>query len=327
MKYVLAAAIAAALLGVAALAGGWMWIQTRIQAPGPLTQDVILIVEPGSGLNRIADQLERGGVIRSAIEFRIHARLAGYASQLKAGEYRFALRASAGDVLAKLVANDVVIRFLTIPEGLTTAQIIDLLKAADGLVGDTPRDITQGTLLPETYGYSRGETRAALIRRMASSTDRTLQDLWLDRADDLPLHTPEDAVILASIVEKETAVASERGRVAAVFINRLKRGMRLQSDPTVAFGIDPTGPLSRPLRRSDLESETPYNTYRINGLPPGAICHPGRDSLIAVLNPAPTQDLYFVADGSGGHAFAETLSEHNRNVAQWRRIQRERGER
>ncbi len=325
MKRLLAAAVAA-LLGIMALAGGWVWIQSRIQAAGPLAQNRILVVEPGPGLNRIATQLEQNGVIQSALVFRIHARLAGYASQLKAGEYEFTAAATAGDVLAKLVANDVVIRFITVPEGLTSAQIRDVIDGADGLEGKTPSNIEEGSLLPETYGYSRGETRAALIHRMSDTMDRTLRDLWLDRVEGSPFSSSEEAIILASIVEKETAVASERSRVAAVFVNRLKRGMRLQSDPTVAFGIEPKGPLGRPLRRSDLESETPYNTYKINGLPPGPICHPGRDSLMAVLNPAPTRDLYFVADGSGGHTFTETLSDHNRNVARWRRLQRESGE-
>ncbi len=327
MKRLLAAGVIVLAIGLAALAGSWLWLQSRLQAPGPLTEDKVVVVVSGSGLNRIASQLEQAGVIESALIFRIHARLAGFASQLKAGEYRFKSATTAGDVLAKLVANDVVVRFLTIPEGMTTSQIVGLLNQAQGLTGDVPATITQGDLLPETYGFSLGEPRASLVRRMTNAMDRTLDDLWLDRSDDLPFETREQVLILASIVEKETALASERGRVAAVFVNRLKRGMRLQSDPTVAFGIDPTGPLGRPLRRSELTQETPYNTYVIDGLPPGPICHPGRDSIAAVLNPAQTRDLYFVADGSGGHAFAETLSQHNRNVARWRQIQRERGER
>ena len=327
MKRFIAAVAVATSLGLMVMAGGWFWIQSQIQAPGPLARNTVLVIEPGAGLNRIASQLERHGVIQSALVFRLHTRLAGYAGQLKAGEYQFTAAATAGDVLAKLVANDVVIRFITVPEGLTSAQIIAMIDGADGLAGETPRNIEEGSLLPETYGYSRGETRTALIRRMSDSLDRTVRDLWLDRQEGLPFDSPDEAIILASIVEKEAAVASERSRVAAVFVNRLKRGMRLQSDPTVAFGIDPVGPLGRSLRRSDLERDTPYNTYRIDGLPPGPICHPGRDSLLAVLNPAPTQDLYFVADGTGGHAFAQTLPDHNRNVARWRRIQRERGER
>ena len=327
MNRLLAVVGIAVVLGAAVVASGWLWLQSRIQVPGPLTHETDVIIEPGSGLNPIATQLERAVVIESAQVFRWHARLAGFAGQLKAGEYRFKAATTPGDVLAKLVANDVVVRFITVPEGLTSAQIRTLIDSTEGLSATTPETITQGTLLPETYGFSRGETRTSLVRRMAEAMDRTLTDLWSGRATDLPFDTLQEALILASIVEKETAVASERRLVAAVFVNRLKRGMRLQSDPTVAFGVDPNGPLGRPLRRSELEQETPYNTYTIDQLPSGPICHPGRDALAAVFNPAPTQDLYFVADGSGGHAFAETLTEHNRNVARWRRIERERGER
>ena len=314
-------------VGLAALAGGWLWLSAHIQATGPLTEETFVVVEPGSGLGTVALQLQNAGIIQSDFTFRLHARLSGYAAQVKAGEYRFEPGVSPGAVLAKVVAHDVVVRFITIPEGLSSFQIADLIAAADGLTGDFSRTFKDGTLLPETYGYERGESRAALVRRMEMALDRTLADLWAGRAPDLPIDSPKDALILASIVEKDTSVADERPRVAAVFVNRLKRRMRLQSDPTVAYGVDPSGPLRRPLRRSDLDGDTPYNTYKISGLPPGPICHPGRDSIAAVLNPASIRDLYFVADGSGGHAFAETLAAHNRNVAQWRRIQRERGER
>lgn len=327
MKRLLVVFTVVLLLGVAVLAGGWLWLQNRVQNAGPLGEETIVVIESGSGLGSVAWDLQRAGIIRSDLIFRLHARLTGYAAQLKAGEYRFAPGVSPGDVLAKVVAHDVVMRFVTIPEGLTSSQIVKLIKEADGLTGDLPRSIEDGMLLPETYGYERGESRSALVRRMRQARDDVLSNLWAGRAADLPLDSPEDALILASIVEKETSVARERPRVAAVFVNRLRRGMRLQSDPTVAYGVDPTGPLGRPLRRSDLNGETPYNTYKISGLPPGPICHPGRDAIAAVLNPEQTKDLYFVADGSGGHAFATTLAGHNRNVAQWRRIQRERGDR
>lgn len=325
MKRVFAVLALSALLAGAASWGGWMWLQTRFQAPGPLVQEAVVIIEPGSGLRRIASQLSLAGVIESDLIFRLHARLSGLAGQLKAGEYVFEPGISTGGALAKIVAHDVLVRFVTIPEGLTTPQILVLVNAAEGLTGPPPPDVIQeGTLLPETYGYERGDSRADLVRRMSVAHQQLVADLWAGRAADLPLDSPQEAVVLASIVEKETALAEERGRVAAVFINRLRRGMRLQSDPTVAYGVDPSGPLGRPLRRSDLDSETPYNTYKISGLPPGPICHPGRDSLMAVLNPAESRDLYFVADGTGGHAFAETLSQHNRNVARWRRIERSR---
>jgi UPF0755 protein len=325
MKRLLVFLTVVAGVGLAVLAGGWFWLNDHIQAPGPLDKETTIVVEPGSGLGTIARQLRQSGVIDSDFPLRLHARLTGYAAQLKAGEYLFEPRISPGAVLAKIVAHDVVVRFVTIPEGLTSPQIISLIATADGLTGDLSLPVEEGALLPETYGYEHGESRAALVRRMEVALNRTLSDLWAGRAAGLPLDSSEEALILASIVEKETSVPEERPRVAAVFINRLRRGMRLQSDPTVAYGVDPSGPLGRPLRRSDLDRETLYNTYKISGLPPGPICHPGRDSIAAVLNPAPTRDLYFVADGSGGHAFAETLAGHNRNVAKWRRIQRERG--
>lgn len=324
MKRVFAVLALLALVAVGASWGGWMWLQTRFQEAGPLLQGTVLVIEPGSGLGRIASQLSRAGVVESDLIFRLHARSSGFAGQLKAGEYAFEPAISTGAVLAKIVAHDVVVRFVTIPEGLTTPQILAVINAAEGLVGTTPDSIQEGALLPETYGYERGESRSALVRRMAAAHEQVVTDLWAGRAADLPLDSPSEAVVLASIVEKETALAEERGRVAAVFINRLRRGMRLQSDPTVAYGINPSGPLGRALRRSDLNGDTPYNTYKIKGLPPGPICHPGKDSIMAVLNPVESKDLYFVADGTGGHAFAETLSQHNRNVARWRRIERSR---
>jgi UPF0755 protein len=327
MKYFFAICGLAVLLGLAAVGGGWVWLQNQVQSPGPLTRTKEVVIAPGSGLGQIAAQLQRDGVIDSDLVFRVQARLTGLSGQLKAGEYRFDPGESVSETLTKIIAHDVVVRFLTIPEGLTSAQIVQLVETAEGLTGPAPTDIADGTLLPETYGYERGETRAALVRRMEAEMSRVLEDLWLGRGPDLPFDSPYEALILASIVERETSVPLERSRVAAVFVNRLNQGMRLQSDPTVAYGVDPTGPLGRPLRRSDLDGETPYNTYIISGLPPGPICHPGRDSIAAVLSPAQTEDLFFVADGSGGHAFAKTLREHNRNVAAWRRIQRERDER
>lgn len=324
MRRFISVLLVLALASLCAAGGAWLWLQDRIHAEGPLAQERILVIESGSGLNRIATRLADAGVIRSDLLFRIHARLSGVSSQLKAGEYAFAGGISTADALAKIVAHDVVTRFLTIPEGLTTYQIVGLINEAEGLGGETPTAFENGTLLPETYAFSLGDTRADLVRRMSQAMDTTLEDLWDLRAPSLPLDTPEEAVILASIVEKETAVAAERTRVAAVFINRLRRDMRLQSDPTVAFGVDPRGPLGRPLRRSDLDTPTPFNTYVIRGLPPAPICHPGRAALEAVLNPIESDELYFVADGTGGHAFARTLAEHNRNVARWRRIERER---
>ncbi len=218
-------------------------------------------------------------------------------------------------------------RNFTIPEGLTAPQVVALLAAAEGLDGEPPPldKIGEGTLLPETYQYVRGDRRVDIVGRMRKAMAETLDELWRKRsADASPLATPRDAVILASIVERETALSEERPRIAAVFLNRLRRGMRLQSDPTVVYGLsNGTGTIGRPLTRADLAVDHPYNTYIHGGLPPGPIANPGRDSLAAVLQPAKSKDLYFVADGTGGHAFARTLDEHNRNVARWRRIQRQ----
>jgi UPF0755 protein len=237
-------------------------------------------------------------------------------------------------VLDKLVAGDVVLRQVTIPEGLTTAQVLDLLAGVDGLEGTISMPPSEGSLLPETYDYTLGDTREMLIERMRKGMDSLIAELWPKRAAELPLKSPEEAVILASIVEKETGIPAERPRVAAVFVNRLKRGMPLQSDPTVIYGLtrgkvasvaNGEGILGRKLIRADLDLDNPYNTYRILGLPPGPIANPGRASLEAVLNPPATTELYFVADGTGGHAFASTLEEHNRNVARWRKLQNNAG--
>jgi len=215
-------------------------------------------------------------------------------------------------------------RFITIPEGLTSIEIFDLVSAAKDLSGELTVTAAEGSLMPETYSVTLGATRDAFVTRMAVAADAAKAELWPERAPDLPFDTWEEAVTLASIVEKETGVAAERGKVAGVFINRLRIGMRLQSDPTVIYGITQgSGPLGRKLRRSDLDTDTPYNSYTRAGLPPGPICNPGRAALKAVLNPVETDAFYFVADGTGGHAFARTLAEHNRNVAKWRKLQKQ----
>lgn len=313
------------------LAGGAYWFAGRtFTAAGPLKQPVIVNVPKGAGLAQITQDLAAAGVIAdrdlSKLIFKLKVRESGKAGRLHAGEYQFEPGVSMAEVTDILAAGKVVARFLTIAEGLTSPEVMAIVAKADGLTGDVPDPPpATGKLLPETYHYTRGDSRSAVVERMEAAMTAALEELWPTRADDLPIKTPEEAVILASIVEKETALASERPRVAAVFVNRLRRGMRLQSDPTVIYGLDPEdGDLGRPLRKSELEQKTPYNTYVINGLPPGPIANPGRDSLAAVLNPAKTDDLYFVADGTGGHAFAKTLREHNRNVAHWRRIQRQR---
>ncbi len=224
-------------------------------------------------------------------------------------------------VVGILQTGKTVVRRITVAEGLTVAEVMDRLYQTEGLEGDITTRVSEGTLLPETYHFSYGDSRDAMVLRMRTAMDKAFEELWNRRARNLPYETAADALVMASIIEKETARADERARVAGVFVNRLRRGMRLQSDPTVVYGVtDGTGALGRPIRRSDLNNPHPFNTYVHKGLPPKPIANPGRASIEAALNPAATDDLYFVADGEGGHAFARTLTEHNRNVARWRRL-------
>ncbi|MFO1189935.1 MAG: endolytic transglycosylase MltG [Alphaproteobacteria bacterium] len=315
--------VAVSIVAGATITGVAYW---RFTIPGPLPESVTIIVPRGAGTRVIAGQLSASGIIHDPWSFLAGAVALGDAGRIKAGEYTFAARASGRDVLAKLVAGDAVIRRLTIAEGLTTAQILAQIQAAEGLDGTIGPRPAEGDLLPETYYYRYGDSRADAVARMRRGMSETLAELWAKRAPDLPLSSPAQAVVLASIVEKETGLAAERGRIAGVFYNRLRLGMRLQSDPTVIYGLTGgAGPLDRPLVRADLERDTPYNTYARDGLPPGPIANPGRQSLIAVLNPEATDELYFVADGNGGHVFAKTLAEHNRNVARWRQIRNQGG--
>jgi UPF0755 protein len=311
------------LLVLVLLAGGgaW-WARGQYLAPGPLAESAAIVVPRGSS-QAIAEVLVERGAIRDARIFTIAARLTRSEGPLRAGEYLFPARGSLAQVLEVLREARPVQRRLTLPEGLTAKQIAALIDAAPGLTGDTPA-LDEGAVLPETYSYQYGDTRAALVRRATTAMTATLERLWKDRSAGLPVETPREALVLASIVERETGMPEERPRVAAVFLNRLKRGMPLQSDPTVAYAAADGAPLDRPLTRTDLDRDHPFNTYRVRGLPPGPIASPGEKSLEAVLHPAESDDLYFVADGSGGHAFARTLEEHNRNVARWRQIERQR---
>lgn len=315
------ASLATSFLVVAGLAAVWGW--AAFTKPGPLAAPAAVVVPRGAGLEAIAHRLAGAGVIAEPTLFAVVAKVTGKARGLKAGEYLFPAAVSAHDALGIIERGETVVRRLTVAEGLTSLQAIAELAEAEGLVGEAGAPPPEGSLLPETYHYSWGDERPALLRRMRRSMDEALTRLWAERAPGLPFDTPEQAVVLASIVERETGVGAERGLVAGVFVNRLKRGIRLQSDPTVSYGIAGGAGLERALTRADLQAETPYNTYTIAGLPPGPICNPGLASLQAVLKPAETEFLYFVADGTGGHAFAKTLDEHNRNVRKWRKIQRD----
>ncbi len=301
-------------------AGGFLYARDAYTRPGPLAEPAQLVI-PRGGSAAIAEALAERGVIADPRAFLAATWLTRGEGPLRAAEYLFPARASLADVLEVLRRGRPVQRLLTIPEGLNARQIAALLDAAEGLSGDTPA-LEEGALLPETYAFQWGETRAALARRATQAMTAALAELWPQRAEGLPLATPREALILASIVERETGKADERARVAGVFINRLRRGMPLQSDPTVAYAAADGGVLDRPISRADLNRDHPFNTYRIRGLPPGPIASPGRDSIRAVLRPEATEFLYFVADGTGGHAFARTLEEHNRNVARWRALNR-----
>lgn len=316
LRFLLAAILALALLG----GGAAWWAQRAIEAPGPLAEATAVVI-PRGGTESIAAALKAAGVIADPRRFALAAWLARGAGPLRAGEFLFPARASLAEVLAVLREGRTVQRRLTIPEGLTARQIAALIERTEGLTGETP-GFAEGALLPETYAFSWGDTRASVVRRAAAAMDQALGEAWAQRAPGLPLAGPRDALILASIIERETGVAAERALVAGVFANRLRRGMPLQSDPTVAYAAGQGMPLDRPLTRADLDREHPFNTYRNRGLPPGPIASPGREALRAAVRPEATEFLFFVADGTGGHAFARTLEEHNRNVARWRALSR-----
>ncbi|MEZ5935529.1 MAG: endolytic transglycosylase MltG [Alphaproteobacteria bacterium] len=292
-----------------------------LAAGGPNAAETIVLLPRGAGLQAIVHRLDEAEVISRPWLFQLAVRLGGHDRALKAGEYAFPAHVSPSEVIAIITEGKTVARRLTVIEGQTVAEVFRSIDQAEGLSGELPEKPAEGTLLPETYLYSQGDTKAALVQRMQDAMAAALKTAWAGRAEDLPFATPEEALIMASIVDKETGVADERAKVAAVFVNRLRKGMRLQSDPTIIYGLtDGEGPLERELTRQDWKLDHPYNTYVIRGLTPGPIGNPGRESIEAVLNPDQHDYLYFVADGTGGHAFAETLKEHNDNVARWRRI-------
>lgn len=315
------------LLNVAlvAAAGVVFWGMQKWEAAGPLKEPARFVVASGASLATASAALEEAGVITNASIFRIGARYKDAATALKAGEYEIPPAASMEEVLEIIVSGKAIQYRVTVAEGLTSWEVVQVLNANDLLTGEIKEIPAEGSLAPDTYFFGREEDRNAVIRRMQAAQTRILDQAWEARAPGLPLDTKEEALTLASIVEKETGVAGERDIVAGVFINRLNKRWRLQSDPTIIYGLtNGQGPLGRGIRRSEIDKPTPYNTYVIDRLPPGPIANPGRDAIEAVLNPAETNAMYFVADGTGGHAFAETLREHERNVAAWRKIERAR---
>ncbi|HEX6014165.1 MAG TPA: endolytic transglycosylase MltG [Geminicoccaceae bacterium] len=315
----------ALLVVVAGTAGvGWYLAQDYLRSPGPLQAEAVVELPRGSGVAAIAARLAAAGTIEHPWAFVALARLTGRDRGLQAGEYAIQPGATPEAVMALLESGHVLLHPVAVPEGLTVHEVYGLLRASEVLAGDLPEPPPEGSLLPETYLVPRGEARARVVERMRAGMRAALEQLWADRDADLPLRTPEEALTLASIIEKETAKPEEYRLVAAVLINRLRRGMKLQTDPTVIYALaDGKGALGRELTRADLALDHPYNTYAVEGLPPGPIANPGRAALAAALHPAPVNYLYFVADGNGGHAFAATLEEHNRNVARWRRLRRQ----
>ncbi len=316
-------AVISAFVLVALAAGVALFVgKQRFEAAGPLPADRIVNIPRGSGMRDIADILSRDGVIDQSWLFIGGVLVLKAREDLKAGEYEFKAHSTMRDVVATIVEGKVVAHQVSLPEGLTSQQIVARLLQDDVLAGDIKEIPREGSLLPDTYNFARGINREQMIQRMQQAQLRLLREVWDHRSPDLPLKTPEQLVVLASLVEKETGKPDERSRVAAVFVNRLKQKMRLQSDPTIIYGlVGGKGTLGRPIMKSEIEQPTPYNTYVIDGLPPGPIANPGRASLEAAANPARTRELYFVADGTGGHVFAETYEQHQRNVTRLRSIE------
>ncbi len=312
------------LVGLVAGVFGVIAIMHKLKEPGPLAADKIVYIPPGSDVPEMLAQLGREGVIDSPGLMNLALLVENARGKVKQGEYLFKKQVSLREVIDELVAGKQLMHSLTIPEGLTSEQIVQRLRESDLLIGDVAETPKEGALLPETYKFPRGFPRDKLISKMVVDQRKLVEQIWAKRASDLPLRTPYELVTLASIVEKETGKAEERPRVAAVFMNRLRKRMRLQSDPTIIYGlVGGKATLGRGILRSEIEKWTPYNTYAIDGLPPGPIANPGRAALEATANPASTRDLYFVADGTGGHVFAESLDQHSRNVQSWRKLEQD----
>ena len=304
------------------------WSVWAYLGPGPAAPrgtSTTVILRHGASLPEIASDLETQGVVRSGAVFMAAAQATRAARRLKAGEYAFPSKATLAEVIGMIREGRIVRHYVTIPEGMTSAQATAILAANPILSGQATAP-PEGSLLPETYEVERGTDRAVVLHRMMAARDRLLAELWPDRRPGLPFKTPQDAVTLASVVEKETGLPNERPRVAAVFVNRLEKGIPLASDPTIVYGLTGGSPLGHGIRQSELASLTPYNTYHFTGLPPTPICNPGRASIAAALDPAKTDDLYFVANGTGGHSFSATMAEHEKNVERWRSVERQRAQ-
>ncbi len=305
------------------VAGVLEWGYAAFNAPGPAAQDgkeTIVVIKPGSGSRGISETLADAGVLIRPQVFQIGVHVFSPKAPLKAGEYAIPSRATMHQIMDILVAGKSIQHKVTLAEGLTSQMAYDIVKADKVLTGKAGPVPAEGSVLPETYLFQRGETRTQILAKMKRAQQDVIDRLWESRAEGLPIKSKDEALILASIVEKETGIPSERAHIASVFMNRLRLGMKLQSDPTIIYGITKGYPIGRRIKQSEIEGHTPYNTYVIAGLPPEPICNPGKDAIAAVLNPIPSKDLYFVADGSGGHVFAETAEEQAKHVAAWRKI-------
>lgn len=325
MRHVAANFLTLIIFGMLAAYAAVEWGRAEYRAPGPTTEVSVFTVERGARLNRVAERLEAQGIIESATIFGLGARYTDLADDLKFGEYSIPAAASMEEIMEIFASGRGIDYKVTIPEGFSTFQVIARLNAVEDLEGVITLEPAEGAIAPDTYSFQRGESRDSVLQKMMDRQQEIIAEEWELRQADLPYDSPEDALIMASIVEKETGVGAERDVVAGVFVNRLRQGMKLQTDPTVIYGLTlGKESLGRGLRRSELARRTPYNTYIIDGLPPTPIANPGRASIKAALNPADTDYIFFVADGTGGHAFAETLVEHNANVRKWRQIEAER---
>lgn len=312
-------------VAVLVIGAGIIWAWDGYRADGPLEKSVAIVIPKGAGVQDIAVRLLEVGAIENQHLFVLGSQYTETARRMRAGEFALKSGMSMREIADHLVSGETVKRRLTVREGLLTEEVISLVAATDGLVGDAPVLQPDGIYLPETYFFSYGDTRQSVLTRMERAMTEAVTAAWAERSKKIAISSPREAIILASIIERETGVDAERAKVSSVFHNRLRRRMRLQSDPTVAYAVTGGGrPLGRPLTRADLYIDSDYNTYRRVGLPPGPIANPGRAALMAAVQPIDTKFLYFVANGTGGHAFARTLREHNRNVAKWRRIQRQR---
>ncbi len=311
------------LLIAVVIGGAWFWEKQNFAAPGPAQDETVVLIAPGEGSATIARQLAAAHAIESADLFRLGLRLRDLQGRLKAGEYAIPAHASMQQVADVLISGKSIQHKLTAAEGLTSQMIYDIVRDDPVLVGDAGPVPAEGTLLPETYLFTRGVTRAEILGRMRKAQDDFFAARWPGRQKDLPYRTRNQVMTLASIVEKETGKASERPHIAAVFVNRLRQGIKLQSDPTIIYTLTKGYPLGRGIRASELARVTPYNTYAVAGLPPTPICNPGKAAIAAVLNPGSTTDLFFVANGTGGHSFSSSIREHEKNVSNWRKVEQQ----